>query len=65
MKYKQYLYTKDCADFLGKTPGAIRNLVMRRLIPYRKPGGRLIFLRSEIEKWVEKAPGLKLENLEG
>lgn len=55
--------TKICADFLGRSPGAIRNLVLRKKIPFRKCGGRLIFLRSEIEKWVENSPGVKLEEI--
>ena len=41
--------------------GAVRNLVMRRRIPFRKVGGRLVFIRREIRRWVESAPGIKLE----
>lgn len=46
---KEYLNAEENADFIGRSPGAVRNLVMRRAIPYRKVGGRLVFLRSEIE----------------
>lgn len=63
MDQKKYLNTQECADFLGRTPGAIRNLVMRQRIPFRKPGGRLMFLRAEIEKWIEDAPGLSIQDL--
>lgn len=41
-----------------KTPAAIRNMVLRRQIPYRKVGGKLLFLRSEIMEMVDKAPGM-------
>jgi len=60
---KKYLNTKECAVLTGRTPGAIRNLVLRRIIPYRKPAGRLMFLRSEIEAWIEYAPGLSIDQL--
>ncbi|HEA68203.1 MAG TPA: DNA-binding protein [Desulfobacterales bacterium] len=62
---EEFLITSECTKLLKRTPGAVRNLVLRRKIPFRKPGGRLIFLRSEIEKWIEKAPGLRLRDLEG
>ena len=41
-----------------KTPAAIRNMVLRRQIPYRKIGGKLLFLKSEILEMVDKAPGM-------
>lgn len=46
------------------TPAAVRNLVLRRKIPYRKPAGRLIFVRNEIREWIKLAPGLKLDEVE-
>jgi hypothetical protein len=59
--YEKFLTTDECADFIGRTPGAVRNLVMRRMIPYRKPAGRLVFLKSEIEKWIVQSPGLTID----
>ncbi len=44
-----------------KTPAAIRNMVLRRQIPYRKVGGKLLFLRSEIMEMVDKAPGMTVQ----
>ncbi len=57
------LDTKQAGDFLRKSPAAIRNLVMRRMIPYRKCGGRLLFIREELEEWVLKSPGIRIEDL--
>jgi hypothetical protein len=37
---------------------------MRKKIPFRKPGGRLLFLRSEIEQWIELAGGVRLEEIQ-
>jgi len=60
---KKHLNTNECAEFIGRSPGAVRNLVLRRAIPFRKPGGRLLFLRNEIEEWIESSPGMKLSDL--
>ena len=61
---KEFLTTTECGDLIGRSAPAIRNLVMRRKIPFRKPGGRLIFLRSEVEKWIEGSPGINLEEIQ-
>ena len=58
---KEFLTTVECAKLIGRTPGAVRNLVLRRMIPYRKPAGRLIFLKSEIERWIVQSPGLTVD----
>lgn len=55
--------TSEVAKFLGRSPGAVRNLVLRRAIPFRKVAGRLVFRPSEIECWIEKSPGVRLEEL--
>jgi excisionase family DNA binding protein len=61
---KEYMTTKECGRLIGRSAGAIRNLVLRRQIPFRKLGGRLLFLRSEIEQWIDDSPGLKIKDLE-
>jgi hypothetical protein len=58
-----YLDVRQLASYIKRSPGAIRNLVMRRAIPYRKPAGRLIFLKDEIDRWIRMAPGKKLEEI--
>lgn len=59
----EYLGTKECGQMIKRSAGAIRNLVMRRAIPFRKPGGRLLFIKSEIQEWIESAPGVKVQEL--
>ncbi|MFH1628477.1 MAG: helix-turn-helix domain-containing protein [Pseudomonadota bacterium] len=61
---KAFLTTAELSEMIGRSPAAIRNLVMRRKIPFRKPGGRLMFLSSEVEKWISQAPGLRLEEIQ-
>ena len=56
--------TNEMAEFLSKSPGAVRNLVLRKAIPYRKVGGRLYFIQQEIKDWISDSPGLRLDDLE-
>ena len=62
---QKYFTTNDVAELMGRSPAAIRNLVMRRRIPYRKVAGRLVFILSEIEEWIDKSDGITPENLRG
>jgi hypothetical protein len=55
--------TGQVASYLGRTPGAIRNMVMRKQIPYRKVNGRLVFFKDEIDRWEDGCPGIRVENL--
>ena len=60
----EILITEGAADFLKTSPAAIRNKVLRGQIPYRKRAGRLYFLKNELKAWVDRGPGLRLEDLE-
>jgi predicted DNA-binding transcriptional regulator AlpA len=60
----KYLNTNQLAKLINRSEPAIRNLVLRRSIPFRKVGGRLVFIRSEIEDWIDNANGIRLEDLE-
>ena len=66
MQEREILDTKEAAEFLygdrGRVNG-IYNMVARKQIPYRKPTGRLVFLRSELMEFVRQAPGLKPEEI--
>ncbi len=57
------LDTTEAASFLRKSPAAVRNLVLRKQIPFRKCGGRLLFIREELELWVQESPGVRMEDL--
>lgn len=60
----EFLTIDELSGYIGRSKGAIRNLVLRRAIPYRKPAGRLIFIKEEIDRWVQTAPGMTLEDVE-
>ena len=59
----QYLDISELAHYVKRSKGPIRNLVLRRAIPYRKPAGRLIFLKEEIDLWIQMSPGKTLEEM--
>ena len=52
------LDTRGAGEFLERSPAAIRNMVLRRIIPHRKVGGRLVFIREELEEFVRRSPGV-------
>ena len=60
---ERYLNVNQISNYLKRSTGAVRNLVMRRAIPYRKPAGRLLFDRDEIDLWIKKSEGISLEEL--
>lgn len=51
----ELLDVRGAAKLLGMTEAAIYTKVHNKLIPYFKQGGRLLFKRSELEKWVFSA----------
>ena len=63
MVESQYLTINQCAELIGRSPSAIRNLSKRRKIPYRKAGGRLTFLAQEIQEWIDQGEGVSLTEL--
>ncbi len=61
---KKYLTVSELSGYIRRSPGAIRNLVMRRKIPYCKPGGRLLFDQEEIDRWIQLSAGISLDEIE-
>ena len=57
------LNVDELASYLKRSPSAIRNLVMRRQIPFRKVAGRLVFFQDEIDRWLNEAQGITLEEM--
>lgn len=60
-----YFGTHEAGLYIGRSEGAVRNLVLRRAIPFRKPGGRLVFIKQELDQWIESAPGVRLDEIGG
>jgi hypothetical protein len=49
------------AAYRGETEKSIRAKVARKLVPFRKQGGRVIFIKSEIDEFHRRLPGVTLE----
>jgi predicted DNA-binding transcriptional regulator AlpA len=45
---------EDVAAFTGYSKGTLYNLTSRDLIPHRKKRGKLYFVPSEIQNWIEE-----------
>jgi len=61
----QYLTLKETSKYVKRSQGAVRNLVLRRKIPFRKPAGRLLFVKEEIDRWISQSEGISLEEIVG
>ncbi|MCF8084164.1 MAG: helix-turn-helix domain-containing protein [Deltaproteobacteria bacterium] len=64
MTVEEYLNIHEAGGMLKRSPAALRNLAYRKQIPYRKVAGRLTFLRSELEQWIDQAEGLRWEDIQ-
>ena len=55
------LDVSKAATFLGVSEGVVRARVDRRLLPYRRFGGRIVFLKTELELFLTSLPGCSLK----
>jgi hypothetical protein len=55
------LGVREAAALVGDTEKGIRGKASRHLIPFRRLGGRIIFLRSELETWLHSLEGCSLD----
>lgn len=51
-KPPEYLTANEIAFYLRRSIGAVHNLVYRKQIPAYKVGGRLLFKKEEIDRWI-------------
>ncbi|MGI8784619.1 MAG: helix-turn-helix domain-containing protein [Acidobacteriota bacterium] len=57
------LSAAEVARILGRSEGAVRIMVQRKQLPFRRIGHRVHFLESEIIDLVNNAPGYRLAEL--
>ena len=50
-----FMTSAEVAQYLKKSPGAVRNLVLRKKVTAYKVNRRLLFKKSEIDRWLEKS----------
>jgi hypothetical protein len=56
----ELLDVRGTAAMLGTSEKLVRSRVERRLIPFRRLGGRIVFLRDELTAYQEQLPGCDL-----
>ena len=61
---KPFLDTNEVAMFLGRSPKAIRKLVERGQLPHRRLGRRVIFVRTELEQFIQALPGMDIQDVQ-
>jgi predicted DNA-binding transcriptional regulator AlpA len=63
----RWVRTRDAAAHLGLSVNALYKLTAARAIPFEQDvaGGRLWFLRSELDQWRRGGGRLSAQNLEG
>ena len=54
----QLLDIRSGATLMGQTQRWVRKRIERKVIPFRKIGGRVYLVRSELEEWLAQAPGV-------
>lgn len=52
------LTVESAAEFFGVNERWIRLRIARRLLPARRFGGRIVFLRNELEQFLADLPGI-------
>ncbi len=56
----QVLDVRTASELIGATEKYIRGRVARRLIPFRRCGGRILFMRDELLEYHRRLPGCGL-----
>lgn len=51
---KRLLVVSEAAEYLGRTPAAVRNMAQTGKLPVVRDGARIFFDRSDLDPWVEK-----------
>jgi hypothetical protein len=57
----ELLDVRTAAALIGVTEKLIRSRVERRCIPFRRLGGRVVFLRDELTAYQQNLPGCSLD----
>jgi len=57
------LDVRAAAAFLGVTEKMLRARVARHQVPFRVWGGRVVFVRAELDRFLDQLPGCSLNEL--
>ncbi len=54
------LDVRGASQFMNQTERATRGQIARGLLPHRRLGGKIVFIRSELQEFVMNLPGTSL-----
>lgn len=54
--YSTWLRTNQAAAYIGTTRGGLYNMVWRGQLKFRKPFGRLLFKKADLDRLIEATP---------
>ena len=57
----EILGVRELASLFGSSEGFVRKRAARGMLPVRRYGGRLVFIRTEVLKFLEALDGVGLE----
>ena len=57
----QLLDVAAASALLGLSQRSLRGRVARKLVPYRKLNTRVVFVRSELDQFIDALPGCSLK----
>jgi hypothetical protein len=60
-RVKKKCNVEKAAEILGKSEAAVYMDVQRRLLPFRKLGKHVYFFEEELFEFLDKQPGVRLE----
>lgn len=62
--HARLLTLATAATYLGMTEWALRSRIRQLQIPFRKIGGRIVFLKDELDEMITNLPGVTLHEVE-
>lgn len=65
-KERNLMTTVEAARYLGVKPSYLYKMMMRRAIPYYKPGGKLCFFaREDLDIWLRRVRVKSRDEIDG
>jgi hypothetical protein len=52
---------RSTSMFMGFSEKKLRGMVERRMIPFTRVGGRIVFIKSALEHWLSELDGCSVE----
>lgn len=62
--HPRLLNLTTAAAYLGMTEWALRSRIRQLQVPFRKIGGRIVFLKDELDDMIVNLPGVTLQEVE-